>query len=230
MEEIPSPPQGIDRIVRIPADSLTLDGQVVIPSSTDGLVIFAHPSSAGRNSRRDQYMARMLRSGGLSTMLVNLLSREEEIAEVPARDLRSDINLLAERLNAVTQWAIEQPELEGKRLGYLASSTGAAAAVLAAIQHPDEVFAIAAHGGRPDLAAEALPELRAYTLLIVGSKDEQTLERNQRAYELLRVEKDLRVIPDANLLFEEPGKLEEATILAIAWFRRYLLSAETSLP
>jgi dienelactone hydrolase len=169
-------------------------------------------------------VARVIREAGVGTLLFDLLTREEESVDVFTRHLRFDIGLLTGRLIAATRWLAGQEETRNLRAGYFGSSTGAAAAIRAAARLGEEIGAVVSRGGRPDLAGDALPLVKAPTLLIVGGHDETVIELNQDAYARLRCEKELRVIPGATHLFEEPGALERVADLAADWLKRHLQS------
>jgi putative phosphoribosyl transferase len=209
--------------VTIPVDDLLLPGDLIIPQGAQGLVVFAHGSGSSRHSTRNQYVARVLHGAGLATLLFDLLTAAEEKAELSTHHLRFDIDLLAGRMVAVTDWLQRQPEAAGMHIGYFGASTGAAAALVAAAQRPAVVHAVVSRGGRPDLAERALPEVTAPTLLIVGGDDTPVIAMNQTALEQLQSTKKLEIIPGAGHLFEEQGTLEEAARLASNWFYHYLL-------
>jgi len=195
-----------------------LEGDLVLPSQALGLVLFAHGSGSSRFSVRNRNVARGLRRHRLGTLLVDLLQAEE------AQDRRKvfDIDLLGDRLVQVIDWVGAQPALTGLRIGLFGASTGAAAALAAAARRPAEVAAVVSRGGRPDLAANALPEVHAPTLLIVGSADREVLALNRDAARLLRCPQRLEIVAGATHLFEEPGALEQVSTLAAAWFEAYL--------
>jgi putative phosphoribosyl transferase len=210
--------------IRIPIDSITLEGNLVIPEGTKGIVVFAHGSGSSRHSSRNKYVAQELQKEGLGTLLFDLLTSEEERIDIVTAHLRFDIDLLAGRLVDVTNWLLNNPETENLNIGYFGASTGAAAALIAAREHSNVVKAVVSRGGRPDLAEKALPDVKAPTLLIVGGEDFQVIDMNQWAFDRLTVkEKQLKIIPGATHLFEEPGTLEEAADLAGEWFKKYLL-------
>lgn len=211
--------------VRIPVGSVMLEGDWCIPAGAAGLVLFAHGSGSSRYSPRNQAVARALQESGTGTLLFDLLTREEEAADVRDGHLRFDIGLLAQRLVAVTRWVAQQPKAEHLGLGYFGSSTGGAAALVAAAELGSSINAVVSRGGRPDLAGEALTRVKAATLLIVGERDEVVWRLNEEAAGQLRCEMELAVVPRATHLFEEPGALEEVARLAAAWFRRYLKPA-----
>ena len=211
-----------EREVRVPAGAATLEGNLGIPEGAVGVVLFAHGSGSGRNSPRNRYVAEALREAGLATLLIDLLTPEEEEEDLRTRRLRFDIGLLAERLVAATDWLIDNPDTQNLPVGYFGASTGAAAALVAAAERPGAVGAIASRGGRPDLAGEALPRVAAPTLLIVGGKDEPVIGMNREAMAQMCAEKELEIVPGATHLFEEPGALDEVARLAARWFARHL--------
>lgn len=208
------------KLVHIPADSAILEGVLDVSQETQALVIFAHGSGSSRHSTRNKYVAQVLREVGLGTLPFDLLTGEEDTIY----ENRFDIPLLAERLMAATRWIKEQPQTRDLKIGYFGASTGAAAALLAAAELGTEVGAIVSRGGRPDLAEQALEHVQAPTLLIVGGDDHIVIKLNQQSYKLIKVEKELRIIPGASHLFEEPGALEQVARLAAEWFRKHLLS------
>ncbi|MFY2561107.1 dienelactone hydrolase family protein [Corallococcus terminator] len=210
------------REVRVRSGSVELGGSLGLPPGAHGLVVFAHGSGSSRFSPRNRAVARGLREAGLGTLLFDLLSEDEEVMDAGTGELRFDIPLLARRLIAVTRWTQSQPELSEMGLGYFGSSTGAAAALMAAAMHPEWVQSVVTRGGRPDLAGPALARVRAPTLLLVGSLDVDVLELNQDAFDELPSAKSLIVIPGATHLFEEPGTLEEVAHRAGDWFARHL--------
>lgn len=211
-----------ERAVRVPAGSVELEGNLVVPEGARGAVLFAHGSGSGRMSPRNRYVAEALREAKLATLLVDLLTPEEEEVDLRTRHLRFDIGLLAGRLSGATDWLSHNPETRHLRVGYFGASTGAAAALVAAAERPRQVGAVVSRGGRPDLAGEALPAVEAPTLLIVGENDVPVIGMNEEAMERLRVEKRLEIVPGATHLFEEPGTLEEVAWLAADWFTRHL--------
>jgi putative phosphoribosyl transferase len=204
--------------VEIALDKVTLEGMLAVPLKAKGLVIFAHGSGSSRLSPRNNFVARVIRKVGLGTLLFDLLTEKED--QVYAN--RFDIPLLAKRLMATTNWVLKQPKTKKLSLGYFGSSTGSAAALIAASLLGKKIEAIVSRGGRPDLAKEILHEVKSPTLLIVGGNDPQVLELNQLSYNLLTSEKKLEIIPAATHLFEEPGTLEEVARLAAEWFKKYL--------
>ena len=208
--------------VHIPAGQVLLEGDFRIPEPAQGLVLFAHGSGSSRHSPRNRYVARVLRQAGFATLLFDLLTPEEESVDMQTAALRFDIDLLAQRLLHATDWAVQQPQIEGLMIGYFGASTGAAAALVAAADGRPHLGAVVSRGGRPDLAGAALPRVEAPTLLIVGGEDVPVIEMNRRALELLRCEKRLEIVPGATHLFEEPGTLEEVARLACTWFSAHL--------
>jgi len=209
-----------EHLVEIPADAVVLQGALVIPARASGIVLFAHGSGSSRHSPRNNFVAGVLRSAGLGTLLMDLLTRGEDVAP----EARFDIDLLTRRLEAATRRVAELEQTKSLALGYFGASTGAAAALRAAASLGARIGAVVSRGGRPDLAWPALRRVEAPTLLIVGGLDDVVIELNQRAYEELRAEKQLITIPGATHLFEEPGTLEDVARLASEWFRRYLVA------
>jgi len=212
--------------VRIPLDGVTLEGELIIPEHTQGLVLFAHGSGSSRHSPRNQFVARVLRQSGSATLLFDLLTPAEEAEDAHTGHLRFNIGLLAERLGGATRWAALIPATKRLRLGYFGSSTGAAAALIAAASLGDTIDAVVSRGGRPDLAMEALSRVTAATLLIVGERDEVVMQLNEQAYARLRCKKRLSTVPEATHLFAEPGALEEVARLAAEWFQQHWTSNE----
>ena len=211
-----------ERPVRVSADRVGLEGNLAVPGSARGVVLFAHGSGSGRHSPRNRYVARALREAGLATLLVDLLTEEEEEVDLRTRHFRFDIGLLAERLVGATKWLAQNSDTRNLRIGYFGASTGAAAALVAAAEHPKPVGAIVSRGGRPDLAGPALPRVAAPTLLIVGGNDFPVIDMNRDALEQMRTEKRLEIVPGATHLFEEPGALEQVARLAADWFVGHL--------
>jgi putative phosphoribosyl transferase len=217
-----------EQLVQITADTVTLEGNLSLPEGADAVVLFAHGSGSGRHSPRNRHVARVLNEAKLATLLIDLLTAEEEEIDRLTAHLRFDIDLLARRLVHATDWLTHQSDTRRLRIGYFGASTGAAAALLAAAELPDLVVAIVSRGGRPDLAGPALPRVRAPTLLIVGGNDVQVIQLNRTALAQMLCEKQLVIIPGATHLFEEPGALDEVARLAREWFRRHLVSATLS--
>lgn len=208
--------------VSIPVGALTLEGHLHLPEPVAGVVVFAHGSGSSRHSPRNRFVASVLQRAGLGTLLLDLLSPTEELARANV----FDIELLAGRLAAATSWLGSRPDSASARVGYFGASTGAGAALWAAGEPGSRVAAVVSRGGRPDLAGPRLADVRAPTLLIVGGADEMVLELNRQAQARLRCPSELAVVEGATHLFEEPGTLAEAALLARDWFTRYLLPAE----
>jgi dienelactone hydrolase len=208
--------------VQIPAGRAVLSGNLTIPENAVALVLFAHGSGSSRHSPRNQFVAHTLNRAGLGTLLFDLLTPEEEALDIYTREHRFNISLLAERLVHATKWAGQQEETRDQRIGYFGSSTGAAAALVAAAELPQHVGAVVSRGGRPDLAGDALPKVQAPTLLIVGGNDDIVIELNEMAHDQMRCEVRVEIIPGATHLFEEPGALEQVAKLASDWFLLHL--------
>lgn len=216
--------------VLIDAGRVTLEATLAIPPRARGVVLFAHGSGSSRHSPRNRYVAKLLREGYLATLLLDLLSGEEEAVDLRTRELRFDIQLLTERLVIATEWLETQPETRALRAGYFGASTGAGAALAAAAERPELVDAVVSRGGRPDLAGDALPLVRAPTLLIVGGADGPVIELNERAMARMRnAESLLEIVPGATHLFEEPGTLDEVARLARYWLTKHVGAAAHSL-
>ena len=208
--------------LQIPAGAVALTGDLVIPENPRGLVLFAHGSGSSRQSPRNQAVAEVLRDAGMGTLLFDLLTPEEEVADAYTGHLRFDIGLLSRRLVTVTQEIANDPRSRNLGFGYFGASTGGAAALRAAAALGQIVQAVVSRGGRPDLAGEALAYVRSATLLIVGECDEDVLRLNEKAFEQLKCQKSLAVVPHATHLFEEPGALDEVARLAAQWFHKHL--------
>jgi putative phosphoribosyl transferase len=208
--------------LQIQAGRAVLAGNLTVPQGAPALVLFAHGSGSSRHSPRNQFVARTLNDAGLATLLFDLLTPEEEAIDMHTRELRFNIHLLAERLVHATKWTKQQAQTRDLRIGYFGSSTGGAAALVAAVDIPQDVGAVVSRGGRPDLAGNALPRVQAPTLLIVGSNDDIVIELNEMARDQMRCEVKLEIIPGATHLFEEPGALESAAQLASDWFSLHL--------
>ena len=208
--------------VQIPAGRAVLSGNLTIPENAIALVLFAHGSGSSRHSPRNQFVARTLNRAGLGTLLFDLLTPEEEALDIYTREHRFNIGLLAERLVHATKWARQQKETRDLRIGHFGSSTGGAAALVAAAELPQDVGAVVSRGGRPDLAGDFLPKVQAPTLLIVGGSDDIVIELNEMARDQMRCEVKLEIISGATHLFEEPGTLEQVAKLASDWFSLYL--------
>jgi dienelactone hydrolase len=215
-----------ERLVQVPAGTVTLEGNLTLPEEAQAIVLFAHGSGSSRHSPRNRYVARVLKEAKLATLLIDLLTLHEEVIDTRTAHLRFDIDLLAERLVDATDWLTQFPDTKHLPIGYFGASTGAAAALAAAAVRPDVVGAVVSRGGRPDLAGSALPRVRAPTLLIVGGDDRQVIELNRAALAQLRCEKQLVIVSAATHLFEEPGALDEVARLARDWFQRYLIPVE----
>jgi pimeloyl-ACP methyl ester carboxylesterase len=214
-----------EQLVSVSARSVTLNGNLTVPEDARAVVLFAHGSGSSRHSPRNRYVARVLHEAKLATLLVDLLTLHEEVIDARTAHLRFDIGLLTERLVNATDWLTQFPDTKHLPVGYFGASTGAAAALAAAVIRPDAVGAIVSRGGRPDLAGAALVHVRAPTLLIVGGDDGQVIELNRAALAQLRCERQLMIVPGASHLFEEPGALDDVARLARDWFERYLIAA-----
>src|SRR5438067_2039856 len=213
----------IDMIeVQISAGAATLDGNLTIVREAKGLVLFAHGSGSSRHSPRNQFVARTLNEAGLATLLFDLLTQEEEATDMHTHEHRFNIGLLAERLVHATRWAKQQEETRDLRIGYFGSSTGAAAALVAAAEIPQDVGAVVSRGGRPDLAGDALPKVQAPTLLIVGGNDDIVIELNEMARDQMRCDVKLEIVRGATHLVEESGALKQVAKLASDWFNGHL--------
>ena len=206
----------------IPLKEVKLKGELNLPPDASSLVLFAHGSGSSRHSPRNQFVARTLNDVGLATLLFDLLTQEEEAIDTQTRELRFKIHLLAERLVHATKWAKQQEETRDLGIGCFGSSTGGAAALVAAVDLPQDIGAVVSRGGRPDLAGEALPKVKAPTLLIVGGNDDIVIELNEQARDRMRCEAKLEIVPGATHLFEEAGALEQVAKLANDWFLLHL--------
>src|SRR5918999_1085910 len=219
-----------NQLIQIPIGSVSLLGDLTIKEGSQGIVLFAHGSGSGRHSKRNRYVAKVLQDAGLATLLFDLLTEEEEIIDEQSQHLRFDIELLADRLIAATNWLFQAyaDNSNPVKIGYFGASTGAAAALAAAAKRTDTIQAIVSRGGRPDLADPYLNRVKAPTLLIVGGYDTPVIQMNQKAFEKLhqlsaeKGEKSIVIVPEATHLFEEPGKLEIVAQLASGWFTRFL--------
>jgi len=211
--------------VRIQAGRAWLDGDLSLPAASRGVVLFAHGSGSSRHSSRNRYVAGELRRVGMGTLLMDLLTAEEEEADARTGHLRFDIGLLARRLLAATGWLRAEADTARLPVGYFGASTGGGAALVAAAEEPEGVRAVVSRGGRPDLAGDALPRVQAPTLLIVGGRDEPVIAMNENALARLRCEKRLEIVPGATHLFEEPGTLEHVASRAADWLGRHLTRA-----
>lgn len=207
-----------EKIVQIPADAVRIEGALALPERAQGLVVFAHGSGSSRFSPRNNFVARVLRQAGIGTLLMDLLTEEEDATYAT----RFDIDLLTDRLLLATHWLQEQPDTQQLVIGYFGASTGAAAALKAAAALDSSIGAVVSRGGRPDLAKETLAHVQSPTLLIVGGNDDVVIQLNREAFARLPGTKQLVIVPGATHLFEEPGALEEVARLATEWFKRYL--------
>jgi len=212
------------RPVQPTVGGVSLDGDLAVPAGAVGLVVFAHGSGSSRHSPRNRRVAARLHETGLAALLLDLLTPEEEEVDLRTRELRFDIDLLAERLAGTLAWCREQPDLAKLPMGLFGASTGGGAALLTAAQHPDLVAAVVSRGGRPDLAGSALPAVRVPVLLIVGGADPTVLDLNRSAAAQLHSLNEMLVVPGATHLFEEPGALEQVADASAAFFRRHLES------
>jgi len=212
----------MQQLVSVPIDSIALEGNLVVPDRPLGIVLFAHGSGSGRHSPRNQLVAKALNDGRIATLLVDLLTEDEERVDVQTRHLRFDIPLLADRLAGAIDWLETLEATRALPLGLFGASTGAGAALIAAVSRPERVKAVVSRGGRPDLADQAIPAVAAPTLLIVGGNDDVVIALNQMTLDQLRCEKHLEIVPGATHLFEEPGTLERVAALARDWFNSFL--------
>jgi putative phosphoribosyl transferase len=210
------------KAARISAGSVTLEGNLSLPDHAIALVLFAHGSGSSRHSPRNQFVERTLNNAGLATLLFDLLTPEEESIDARTAEFRFNLGLLAERLVHATKWAKQQEQMRDLLIGYFGSSTGGGAALVAAAEIQQDVVAVVSRGGRPDLAAGALPKVQAPTLLIVGGNDDVVIELNEQARDRMSCEVKLEIVPGATHLFEEPGALEQVAKLASDWFVAHL--------
>lgn len=212
-------------MVHIPGKDVSLEGELVIPHNPKGIVLFAHGSGSSRHSPRNQFVAQVLQKSGVGTLLFDLLTTLED----EDYEQRFNIPLLSERLIVATDWLAGYPGLAQVPLGYFGASTGAAAALIAAAELETEIQCVVSRGGRPDLAMDVLDQVKTPTLLIVGGRDDQVLDWNRQALERLAGEKELKVVPGATHLFEEPGALEKVAQLADEWFLKYFYHEKEEL-
>jgi len=219
---------GEERLVHVQTGIVTLTGNLVVPEGASGVVLFAHGSGSSRLSPRNRSVARKLSERGFATLLIDLLTPEEERVDIQTAHLRFDIGLLADRLAGAKEWLAEQPDTRDLRIGYFGASTGAAAALVAAALHPQSIGAVVSRGGRPDLAGNLLPRVQAPTLLIVGGDDRAVIQMNREAFVQLTCKKRLEIVSGATHLFEEPGALEAVARLAGDWLLRYLAPPKSS--
>lgn len=210
------------RSIQILLGRADLVGDLAVPEYATGLVMFAHGSGSSRLSPRNRYVADILNGCGLATLLVDLLTIQEERIDLQTREFRFNIDLLAERLMGLTDWQSAHPDLSRLSLAYFGASTGSAAALIAAAARPQYVRAVVSRGGRPDLAASSLPRVQSPTLLIVGGDDVSVIEFNRQAFEVLQCDKKFDIVPGATHLFEEPGALEAVARLAADWYRQQM--------
>ncbi len=219
--------QAIEHLpVTVNVPGAALEGYLSLPTAATGVVVFAHGSGSSRHSPRNRYVADILNEGSLATLLIDLLTADEQEVDRQTGQLRFDIPFLANRLVAITQWLREQPQAADLKIGYFGASTGAGAALVAAAEIPRLIHAVVSRGGRPDLAGDALHRVVAPTLAIVGGNDREVLELNRQALARMNCVKVLQVIPGASHLFQEPGALEEVAKLARDWFAEELSVAE----
>lgn len=213
------------RLIYIPVGRDDIQGDLHIPENSTAIVVFAHGSGSSRHSPRNMYVADVLNDAGIATLLIDLLTPDEEATDLRTAQLRFDIPLLATRLSTVTDWLRSQSDTEKLHIGYFGASTGAAAALVAAAKHSNIVEAIVSRGGRPDLAGPWLMKVHAPTLLIIGEDDNLVIELNYQAAAELKTEHRIEIISGAGHLFEEPGTLERVAHLAREWFEEYLILA-----
>jgi putative phosphoribosyl transferase len=212
----------LERTVTVSTGGVTLEGTLGVPANAVGLVLFAHGSGSSRFSPRNRFVARVLRDAGLGTLLLDLLSPDEEEVDVMTRHHRFDIMMLSDRLVATIDWLAEQPDTRDLSVGLFGASTGGGAALVAAAERPERVGAVVSRGGRPDLAGDALPKVRAPTLLLVGGRDDVVIRLNKAARDQMRAEVSLVIVPGATHLFEERGAMEQVAGAARDWFRQHL--------
>jgi putative phosphoribosyl transferase len=208
--------------VKITSGLAIIYGNLEVPKGATSIVLFAHGSGSSRFSPRNTYVAGLMNKAGIATLLIDLLTEEEESVDEYTGQFRFDVDMLADRLVDSTQWLKSRADTKKLAIGYFGASTGAAAALIAAAKLPEEKLAVVSRGGRPDLAGANLPKVNAPTLLIVGGDDTEVLELNRQALKLIPAEKKLEIVPGATHLFEESGKLREAAELAIDWFMKHL--------
>ena len=208
--------------IRIPAGGVLLNADMALPPGAKAIIAFAHGSGSGRHSIRNRYVAETLNGYGFATLLADLLTEEEEIIDLRTRQLRFDIPMLADRLVDIAAWLQSEPRMKHLKIGWFGASTGAGAALIAAARRPENIIAVVSRGGRPDLAGDYLSEVMAPVLLIVGGNDPQVLDLNKQVLARLNVPSKLEIVPNATHLFEEPGTLEAAALLAAQWFQTHL--------
>lgn len=210
------------RAVQIRAGAVLIEGDLTVPQNAQGLVIFAHGSGSSRFSGRNRRVAEFLGERGFSTLLLDLLTTQEEAVDDRTAEYRFDIARLGPRVSAAADWAGTRPDIGRLPIGCFGASTGAAAALIAAAERPAIIAAVVSRGGRPDLAGQALPRVEAPTLLIVGGYDEPVIDLNREAMRQMHAHVELEIVPGATHLFEEPGTLDQVAALAARWFTRYL--------
>lgn len=211
--------------VKIPVGSVLLEGSIYIPEKAIGIVIFAHGSGSGRHSPRNRFVAETLNNHGIATLLVDLLTADEEGIDLKTAEYRFNISLLARRLSGISNWVMEQPLTHSLRIAYFGASTGGGAALIAAAQLGEAIAAVVSRGGRPDLAGNSLQKVRAPTLLLVGEKDQIVIELNKKALSQMNTDSRLEIIPKASHLFEEAGALEAVAERAAEWFTNHFAYA-----
>lgn len=212
----------VDTVLKIPVEDFELEGNLIIPVEAKGIILFAHGSGSSRHSPRNKQVAEVFQKGSFATLLVDLLTLEEEQVDLRTRHLRFDIEMLGSRLTKICDWLSSSEETRDLKIGTIGSSTGAAAALIAAAERNHLVHAVVSRGGRPDLAMKYLDRVHAPTLLIVGGEDTVVIGMNREALKKIRCEKSLELVNGAAHLFEEPGTLEEAARLAREWFVKHL--------
>jgi putative phosphoribosyl transferase len=208
--------------VRITTRDAQLQGDLELPADAAGFVVFAHGSGSSRHSPRNKFVAEIIRKANIGTLLLDLLTEDEEICDSDTGSYRFDIALLAARLIETTRWLAKQSVTRALKVGYFGASTGGGAALVAAAELGDKIAAVVSRGGRPDLAGNALPKVKSPTLLIVGGYDEMVISLNEDAFAKLRCEKQFRIVPRATHLFEEPGALDQVAQLSAGWFSKYM--------
>ena len=209
-----------DVAIEIPKEKIKLDGILAIPEKAKVIVVFAHGSGSSRHSKRNQFVANILLEQGIGILLMDLLTQQEEQVDLTTAEHRFNIPLLAKRLVFATEWLKANPETSHLKIGYFGSSTGAAAALIAAA-HDSKIVAVVSRGGRADLAKAVIHLVKSPTLFLVGGYDFEVTELNKEAYNMLTAEKKLEIIPGATHLFEEPGALEQVAKLAASWFKKH---------
>jgi pimeloyl-ACP methyl ester carboxylesterase len=214
--------------VSIPVGRHTIEGDLILPENAKSVVIFAHGSGSSRHSPRNKYVAEVLNRAELAILLIDLLTAEEELVDIRTAEHRFNIDLLADRLIAATDWSGKDARLSSLAIGYFGASTGAAAALVAAAKRPERIRAIVSRGGRPDLAQDHLGKVTAPTLLIVGEFDRDVIEMNRTAARAMRASNQIKIVPGATHLFEEEGALEDVAALARDWFEKNLIRREAA--